>query len=103
MSRKNVVMVAILSAAVLISGILISLSVLAGQNHAQAAGDEVYQYVLKNEENRIVVYERGKDEPIRVLDFPVDSLPQLEQSALEQGVPIKDQAELQKTIEDFTG
>ena len=83
--------------------LMISLTIMAVQTNAQAAGDEVYQYVLKNENNRIAVYERGKEEPVRVLDYPVDSLPYMEQSALENGIPVKDQSELQKMIEDFTG
>ena len=103
MSRKTIYLGAVLGAAILISGIMISLTIMAAQTNAQAAGDEVYQYVLKNENNRIAVYERGKEEPVRVLDYPVDSLPYMEQSALENGIPVKDQSELQKMIEDFTG
>lgn len=103
MSKKTIYLGAVLGVAILISGIMVSLTIMATQTDAQAAGDEVYQYVLKNENNRIAVYERGKEEPVRVLDYPVDSLPYMEQSALESGILVKDKAELQKVIEDFTG
>ena len=78
--------------------------IMAGQSQAQAAGENVtYQYVLKSYENKIAVYEKGKDTPIKILEVPVDTLPYLEQSALENGVQIKNEEELRKTIEDFTG
>ena len=85
MSRKTIYLGAVLGAAILISGIMISLTIMAVQTNAQAAGDEVYQYVLKNENNRIAVYERGKEEPVRVLDYPVDSLPRSEERRVGKG------------------
>ena len=104
MNRKTVVIGAILAAAVLVSGIMISLTIMAGRSQAQAAGENVtYQYVLKSFENKIAVYEKGKDTPIKILEVPVDTLPYLEQSALENCEQIKNEEELRKTNEDFTG
>ena len=104
MNRKTVAIGAILAAAVLVSGIMISLTIMAGRSQARAAGENVtYQYVLKSFENKIAVYEKGKGTPIKILEVPVDTLPYLEQSALENGVQIRNEEELRKTIEDFTG
>ncbi len=104
MKQKTVVLGAVLAAVVLIAGILISLSVMADQSRARAAGESIsYQYVLKTLENKIAVYERGTDTPLRILDVPVDTLPYLEQSALENGVQIENDEELRKAVEDFTG
>ncbi len=104
MKQKTVVLGVTLAAAILIAGILISLSITASQSQARAAGEPVsYQYVLKTLENKIAVYEKGSDTPLRILDVPVDTLPYLEQSALENGVQIENDEALRKAVEDFTG
>ena len=104
MNKEALAVGVVVAAAVLVSGIMISLVLISEQTAAQATGENSsYQYILKNYQNQIVVYEKGNDTPIQILDVPISSLPQLEQAALESGVPIKDDQELRKAIEDFTG
>lgn len=104
MNKRAVILSAVVAAAVLISGIMISLALMGGQSKAQAAGETaVYQYVLKTYNNQIAVYEKGGETPIRILKVPVNTLPYLEQSALENGVQVKNDEELRKMIEDYTG
>ena len=104
MNKRAVILSAVVAAAVLISGIMITLALMSGQSKVQAAGEPaVYQYVLKTYNNQIAVYEKGNDTPVQLLQVPVNTLPYLEQSALENGVQVKNDEELRKMIEDYTG
>ena len=42
-----------------------------------------------------------KEEPRQIFPCPVDSLPPADQAALEVGIPIRNQRDLQQVIEDY--
>lgn len=104
MSRKTVFWGLTLGIAIVISGVMISLTLMAGQAQASTVGENIsYQYVLKTWENQIGIFEKGSSTPMKVLEVSVNTLPYLEQTALENGIYVKDEEELRRMTEDFTG
>ena len=63
---------------------------------------ENYEYLLKNYQGRLAVSQRGSTAPDLVFDVYVKTLPELDQSQLQNGVAAKDYAELVSLIEDYT-
>ena len=49
----------------------------------------------------VALYEEGKEEPRQVFPYQVRSLPPADQAALEKGIPIRSEKELQHLLEDF--
>lgn len=100
---------AVLAAAVLICGIMISLTVIAVNTKDKPAESEekaaiAYQYVLKDYENRLAVFNWETEKLIKVYDeVLINTLPEPDQEALKKGISVKNDAELQKLIEDYTG
>ncbi len=106
MSRKGIISwIGIVAAAViLIGGTIVWSTETIKPSGAQAAGENAsYEYILKSYDNKIAVFEKGKESPVRILEVPIDTLPYSEQTALENGVRIKNAEALKKAIEDFTG
>ncbi len=71
-------------------------------NQEQIPESSVYQYLLKEYMGKLAVYEYGKDaQPQRVLDVYTRTLPIYDRDMLAQGLPVKDDAELQGLLEDY--
>ena len=60
-----------------------------------------YEYVLKEFNGKLAVFQWGEREPAMIFDVPIDSLPEIDANQLKQGLKIKDDQELNDRIEDF--
>ncbi|MEE0913705.1 MAG: hypothetical protein U0L76_03860 [Ruminococcus sp.] len=58
-------------------------------------------FLLKAENNRIVVYKKGETTPYMTTDTPVDSLPKGDIMLLELGIEIEGEKNLKKSLEDY--
>ena len=58
-----------------------------------------HEYILG--EGRLAVYRTGESEPDSVLDVYLGLLPPADAQALREGIPVEDQAELDRRLEDF--
>ncbi len=58
-------------------------------------------YILKAENNRLVVYKKGENEPFIVTDTYVNSLPKGDILRLNEGIEIWGEKNLQKCLQDY--
>ena len=49
----------------------------------------------------VALFEKGASEPTQIVPCPVDSLPAADQVSLEQGIPIRNERDLQQLLEDY--
>ena len=49
----------------------------------------------------VALFENGSSEPRQIFPCPVDTLPEEDQLALEQGIPIRNHRDLQQAMEDY--
>ena len=49
----------------------------------------------------VALFDKGSEEPRQIFPCPVDSLPEEDQRALETGIPIRNQRDLQQALEDY--
>ena len=63
---------------------------------------EEYQYMLKEHNGKLGVFEQDKKEPYMLLDVNIETLPKIDIIQLKQGLKIKDKQELNDRIEDFS-
>ena len=49
----------------------------------------------------VALFEKGSEEPRQIFPCPVDTLPETDQLALEQKIPIRNQRDLQQALEDY--
>ena len=49
----------------------------------------------------VALFEKGKEEPKQIFPCQVCSLPEEDQLALEQKIPIRNQRDLQQALEDY--
>lgn len=61
-----------------------------------------YEYLLKEHEGRIAVYQAGANKPEIILDVLVKHLPDYDRSQMAVGIPVKDYDSLISLIEDYT-
>lgn len=64
--------------------------------------EPVYQYVIKEYNGNIAVYKTGEPQPIDIYEYPVETLPEEDVKNLEAGIQVKDDAQLERLIEDLT-
>ena len=65
------------------------------------AGPEAEAYILGEWEGRLAVYRPGETEPESVLDVYLGLLPPADAQALREGIPVADDEELDRRLEDF--
>lgn len=65
----------------------------------QAAEKEIY--ILKSENNVLVVYKKGENSPYMITDSRIDVLPEGDIRRLKEGIEIEGKANLRKSIEDY--
>ena len=58
-------------------------------------------FILGCKDGFIALWTDSANEPARVFPYSVASLPPADQSALEHGIPIRNQRDLQQVIEDY--
>ena len=49
----------------------------------------------------VAIFEKGQEEPRQIFPCPVDTLPEEDQAALLDGIPIRNQRDLQQALEDY--
>ena len=60
-----------------------------------------YYVVLGSWEGYVALFDKGKEEPRQIFPCPVSSLPIADQSALEKGIIVRNQRDLQQLLEDY--
>lgn len=60
-----------------------------------------HEYILGEWEGRLAVYRTGEAEPDSVLDVYLGLLPPADAQALRDGIPVEDETELDRRLEDF--
>ena len=68
----------------------------------EPSGENAYLYTIIDYNGKVSVMRRGEDTPYEVFDTYTDSLPEIDQAELKEGVRIYSDAQLQKAIEDYT-
>ena len=49
----------------------------------------------------VALFENGQQEPRQIFPCPVSALPEADQQALEQKIPVRNDRDLQKILEDY--
>ena len=49
----------------------------------------------------VALFEKGKEEPRQIFPCQVEALPEEDQKALEERIPIRNQRDLQQALEDY--
>ena len=57
--------------------------------------------ILGSWKGYVALFEKGASEPTQIFPCPLSSLPPADQEALEQGIPIRNQRDLERAIEDY--
>ena len=57
--------------------------------------------VLGSWKGYVALFHKDADEPTQIFPCPVSSLPDADRTALEKGIPIRNQRDLQQVIEDY--
>lgn len=68
---------------------------------AHEADNASPEFVLRSYEGKIAVFRPDDSKPLEVLDIYVTHLPDLDIERLEAGIPVRDQDELLRYLEDF--
>lgn len=71
------------------------------EEKTEEKGNENEVFVLKSENNRIVVYRFGDETPYMTTDTFVSTLPKGDIMLLEKGIEVKGEENLRKSLEDF--
>ena len=49
----------------------------------------------------VALFEKDKEEPRQIFPCPVSTLPEADQKALEEKIPVRNQRQLQQILEDY--
>lgn len=49
----------------------------------------------------VALFEKGREEPWQIFPTPVSALPQADQAALEEGIVVRNQRDLDRLLEDY--
>ena len=60
-----------------------------------------YQYLVKDVNGKINVFESGREEPIDVLERQTNILPEYDQKLLKEGIYLENIEQLDKILEDY--
>ena len=61
----------------------------------------VLYLMLGNWKGYVALFGKGQEEPKQIFPCPVDSLPEGDQQRLLEGIPIRNQRDLQQALEDY--
>ena len=64
--------------------------------------DSEYVYIMKIYNGKISIFRKGESQPFRTLDTDISELPDGDIQLLSDGIKIKSDAQLQKSIEDYS-
>lgn len=102
--KKLVLITGIILMVCLFTSVYASPAVTAGTNTAateENKGSVNEVFMLKSENNRIVVYKFGEDTPYIITDTLVSTLPKGDIMLIEKGIEIKGEENLKKSLEDY--
>ena len=60
-----------------------------------------FSLILGTWKGYVALFEKDASEPTQIFPCPADSLPPADQAALEDGIVIRDQRDLQEIMEDY--
>lgn len=60
-----------------------------------------YAYTLKDYHGKLALYPNGSDVPIEIYEVYTYLLPEQDVLSLQVGIPLKDEEQLQRLLEDF--
>ena len=94
----------LIAAAALSLGAITTLLLVGARGPADPASSTSVQalYTIGQYEGQVAVFLAGLSRPDQVFDVYVASLPAEEQERLHQGIPVYDDKELQRLLEDYT-
>ncbi len=64
-------------------------------------GAQSYPYMVQEYNGKIGVFRNNEKTPFQVVDLSPALLPPYDQAALEEGIPIRNESELQRILEDY--
>lgn len=71
------------------------------QSSASASESRDYLYCMKEQGGEIVVFQKGNDQPIKVLETDPSVLPDQDRQMLKQGIYLNSDQELRRLLEDY--
>lgn len=89
-----------LAAGLLAFGIILFCAGQAALPSGQPGGTD-YAYLLRETDGKIGLYLPQEDTPRQVLDIYTYTLPEYDQQLLQEGIPVADEEDLQKYLEEF--
>ena len=92
-------LIAVFGALMIVYVLITSLTNVPAPYEAPAAASEAQVYVVRSEDDRVVVY--YGDRLYRRTDTPVSSLPKSDRSRLNEGITLTDERELKRLLEDI--
>ncbi len=69
---------------------------------AQNSEPITWQYMIREYNGNIAVYENGTDVPFELYEVPVETLPEEDIKSLQNGIQVRTEQELRQLIEDLT-
>ncbi len=69
---------------------------------AQNSEPVTWQYVIREYNGNIAVFEQGNDIPFELYEVPVETLPEEDVKSLQNGIQVRTEQELRRLIEDLT-
>lgn len=71
------------------------------QPSADISENRDYLYCMKEQNGKIVVFEKGNDQPIKTLETDPSVLPDHDRQLLKEGIYLNSDQELRKLLEDY--
>ena len=104
MKKKTVTYVVILASVLVVVLFFVFLSFLKNLTNPvdYNYGAQSYPYLLQEYNGKIGVFRNNEKTPFQVVDLSPALLPPYDQAALEEGIPIRNESELQRVLEDYT-
>ena len=99
---KNLALTALII--VLLCSFILAFTIISeNKNNISSSTPEIITYTIKEYNNRIGIFKNNSTEPFQIIDVPISNLPLADIELLNKGITVKNNIDLQKIIEDYTG